>query len=199
VNQNTNTQRRLRSRPSVGPKLAGFLAALAACALLSACGSSSSGSNGSAGASNQGTKQENSRLKFTKCMREHGVNIPSTNSGSGPPAGISSIPQSTIKTAGNACRKYSAGSFGGAPSLNSTQATDTIVKFASCLRQTGINISDPTGSGTSGLQAFFQQLQQARQSPSFAAASKKCQSLLPKRGQGGGPGGAPGGGAGGEG
>lgn len=199
MNQDTNTQRRLRSRPSAGPKLLGLLAALAACALLSACGSSSSGSNGSAGASNQGTKQENSRLKFTKCMREHGVNVPQTNSGSGPPAGLASIPQSTITAAANACRKYSAGSFGGAAGGNSTQATDTIVKFASCLRQNGINISDPTGSGGSALQGFFQQLQQARQSPSFAAASKKCQSLLPKRGPGGGPGGAPGGGAGGEG
>ena len=167
---------------AAGIKVLAVLGVLVACVVLSACGSSSRGSNGSAGASNQGTKQENSRLKFTACMREHGVKIPETNSGGGAPAGLANIPRSTFRQQGK-LSEVLRGKLGPAAGGNQTQITDTIVKFAGCLRETGINISDPTGSGTSGLQGFFQQLQQARQSPTFAAASKKCQSLLPKRGK----------------
>lgn len=194
-----SSRQRKQKPPAAGVKVLAVLGVLVACVVLAACGSSSTSSNGSAGASNQGTKQENSRLKFTQCMREHGVKIPEGGSGGGAPAGLANIPRSTIQAAGKACQKYASGTLGPAAGGNQTQITDTLVKFAGCLRENGINVSDPTGSGTSGLQGFFQQLQQARQNPTFAAASKKCQSLLPKRGQGGGPGGGePGGPGGGE-
>ena len=169
-------QRKQRPR-AAGIKVLAVLGVLVACVVLAACGSSSTGSNGSAGASNQGTKQENSRLKFTACMREHGVKIPETNSGGGAPAGLANIPRSTIQAAGKACQKYASGTLGPAAGGNQTQITDTLVKFAGCLRENGINVSDPTGSGTSGLQGFFQQLQQARQSPTFAAASKNARAF----------------------
>lgn len=56
-------------------------AALALSVTVAACGSS--GSNGSAGASNQSSNQETSRLKFTACLREHGVTVPQSASGGG--------------------------------------------------------------------------------------------------------------------
>lgn len=71
-----STRQRKQKPPAAGVKVLAVLGVLVACVVLAACGSSSTSSNGSAGASNQGTKQENSRLKFTACMREHGVNIP---------------------------------------------------------------------------------------------------------------------------
>ena len=188
-------QRRQKPRAAGIERLA-VLGVLMACVVLGACGSSSSSANGSAGASNQGTKQENSRLKFTQCMREHGVNIPEANPGGGAPAGLANIPQSTIQAAGKACQKYASGTLRPAAGGNQTQITDTLVKFAGCLRENGINVSDPTGTGRGALQGFFQQLQTAKQSPSFAAASKKCRSLLPKGGPGGGPGGGEAGGEG---
>jgi hypothetical protein len=148
--------------------------------VLAACGGSSSSSNGSAGASNRSTKQENSRLKFTQCMREHGVNFSDTG---GAPTGLQNTPQTTLQAAFSACRKYATGTLGSAASSSSqSEVNDRLVKYASCLRQAGLSISDPTGSGTAALGEFFKQLQGARQNPNFEQANAKCQADLPQGG-----------------
>ena len=147
MNQNTKTH----AAPSRGAvafrRPAAVLALLAASALLTACGSSSTSSNGSAGGSNHASKQENSRLQFSKCMREHGVEIPESSAGGAPSAGLVNTPQSTLTAAANACRQYATGAVGAAATRNSAQLTDTIVRFAACMRQNGVSIPDPTWVG----------------------------------------------------
>ena len=177
VEQNQDPGRR-RSRS--GMNAMSGLAAVGVCLLLLACGGSSSGSNGSAGASNQSTKQETSRLKFTQCMREHGVNFSDTG---GSPSGFQNTPQSTIQAAFSACRKFASGSFGNAASSSQqSQLKDQLVKYAACLREAGLNIADPTGTGVSGVGGFFRQLQELRQNPNFQQANSKCQKNLPTGG-----------------
>ncbi len=122
-----------------------MVAALGACLALAACGGSSGPSNGSAGASTGGSKQETERLKFTQCMREHGVNIPDKDiSGSN---ALKSVPQNTLQAALSACGKYQAGAFanGSSPSQQN-ELREGFVNYARCLRSNGLNVPEPTGT-----------------------------------------------------
>lgn len=163
--------------------------------VLTACGSSSTASSASAGGSSATAKQASSRLKFTDCMRQHGVNISDQagGGGGGPPAGI---PQSTLQAAGTACRKYAGGAFGNFSPAQRSQFQAAFVKYTACLRAHGVNIPDPTfGAGGAANQGggFRQSLQNAQASPSFKAANSQCSSVLPaqlrNRAGGAGPGG----------
>ncbi len=169
---------------------------IAAAVLVSACGEAS-GQNGSAGASSHTSNQENSRLKFTQCMREHGVKIPEGAAGGapggatggGPPSGLANTPRSTIQAAISACKQYSTGSFAKGPSIgNQAQVSESLLKFARCLRENGVSVSEPTGTSSTALQGFFQQLQSVRGTPAFKTASAACSKDLPNGGQAARPG-----------
>jgi hypothetical protein len=168
---------------------ASTVAVIASAVALAACGgsgstSSSTGANGSAGASNKGSSQETSRLKFTQCMREHGVPISDAEK---VPA-LQSAPQATLKAALAACQKYAAGSFGQAASPSGqAHLMDQLVKYASCLRENGVNIADPTEASIAGAASFANSLGKVRQNPNFPQANSKCQKNLPSASERGGP------------
>lgn len=174
------------SRPARWPGvLTPAVLVVAAALALAACGGGSSASGSSSGSSSQETAQ----LQATKCMRQHGVNVPAPGqggTGGGPPQALQSIPQQTLQSAQKACQKYiqkAAGNF----NPNSSAFQDAFVKFSACMRQHGINLPSPGTGGNAG-PPNPGQASQLQQQPGFQQATKACQSKLPQ----GGPG-APGG------
>ncbi len=170
---NTN-QRQPRAARAI--RLSAVVAMLGACVALAACGGSSSKSNGSAGASTGGAKQETERLKFTQCMREHGVNVPDKDiSGSN---ALQGVPQNTLQAALSACGKYRASSIGSAPSQQN-ELREAVVKYARCLRSNGLNVPEPTGTSINALATFRQAITELESNPAFQQANSKCKAALP--------------------
>lgn len=172
-----------------GPKAWAILPLLATAALAGAgCGGSSSASTTST------TSQDAARLKFTQCMRDHGVAI-QDNPGQGG-AGLQNIDRSKLQAAGQACQKYRQGAFGNISQSQRQAFQDAFVKFSSCMRQQGVDIPTPTPGGGGGPPAGGGAID--RSDPKVQAAMKACQSKLPNGGRfGGGPaGGGPAGGGG---
>ena len=121
------------------------LGVAASCALaLSACGSSGSAGNGSS------SSQEAAGIKFSDCMRSHGVpNFPDPGAGGGIQinAGSGIDPQSpAFQAAQNACMKLMPGG-GPAGGHGSESRRLALVKLAQCMRRHGIStFPDPTAS-----------------------------------------------------
>jgi hypothetical protein len=66
--------------------------------------------------------------------------------------------------------------------------SESLLKFARCLRENGVSVSEPTGTSSTALQGFFQQLQSVRGTPAFKTASAACSKDLPNGGQAARPG-----------
>jgi hypothetical protein len=171
-------------------------AALMATLALAACGSSNNNDNSSA--QSRGDKAFDGAVKFSRCMREHGINIPDPQrAGSGgikivgPGKGASPAirpDQPKFQAAQKACEKYlEAG--GGPPQDPQTQAKirDALVQYAGCMRAHGVDMPDPK-SGPGG--GILIQSRSSRggsgnassgprpDSPAFKAADKACHSKL---------------------
>jgi hypothetical protein len=181
-----------------------ILAAVAGALALGACGSGNNGNGGAASASGQDKAFEGA-LKFSQCMREHGVDMPDpkrdANGGitlTGPPGGKrTKLGDPKMKAAENACQKYMES--GGGPPMDPAQQAklqDAFVAYAGCMRGKGIDMPDPkvgshgvemaikTGQGGAGAPTG------GPDSPVFKAADKACHHFLAgvdKMGKGGGP------------
>jgi hypothetical protein len=188
-----------------GVLLAGALACLLALTL-AACGSSSSTSSSAAGGASAATgggtsgSAAEARLKFAKCLRAHGVNVPDPSANGGPAGGgggggfraLRSSPNfaSALKACGSL--RAGAGGFGNISPAQRAQFQQQLVKFAECMRSHNVDIPDPSTSGGGGFGIFRQIPQSERNSPAFQAATKACSSVLPRFGRrGGAPGGGP--------
>jgi hypothetical protein len=195
------------SRRAVFSSLSVAAAALA----LAACGSSSNTSTSAAASTGPGSASTyQARLNFAKCMRSHGVNVPDPSANGGPAAGAGGggggggfaqlRNDPNFRSASQACAKYRSKAFGFAniTPAERAQFQQEQVKFAECMRSHGVNIPDPSSSGTGGggFGAIFRDITPAeRQSPAFQTAFKDCSTTLPFRRRGAGPGGgAPAGG-----
>jgi hypothetical protein len=181
------------------------LAAVAAALMLAACGSDRPGSTvanlgtttttGTAASSGGQPSTPQARfqqaLKFSSCMRSHGVpNFPDPqqNSSGGATlaikAGSGIDPNSSqFQAAQKACRQYApAGPGGGGPVPAKVRAQ--ALAFSACMRSHGVpNFPDPQFSG-GGIRIGGRGIDPS--SPQFQAAQKACQSKLP-----GAPGGGP--------
>ncbi len=161
----------------------------AASLTLAACGGGGSGSNTTA----ERQEDERKQVQFTKCLREHGLNVTSSASGEIKVTGSAkSGALQTFEAAQNACRKYRPRP----QNLNLTpaeraQRQDQVLKFAQCMRSHGVNVPNPTTEGGGvGIRIKGGLGKINPESPAFQAAQKACQGLLPKfgrRGPGGGP------------
>lgn len=142
---------------------------------------------------------EAAQLAFSRCMREHGVEVPDpvvvSGDASGPafgavPIGGPDVDPTKMQAALEACQSLlgQAGGTGGAPD---PAQLDQMVKFAGCMREHGIDLPDPNSDGNltygnaSGAPAGGNM---DPSSPEFQAASEACRSFLP--GGISGPGGA---------
>ena len=173
-------------RPALAPPA--VLCAVGASILLAACG----GSTPKATATQE---NEEKLVKFARCLREHGVNVANAPGSGGGNLRVNGTNPSTMEAAQNACKRYqpSAGKENLTPQ-EKVAREEAVQKFAKCMRGHGINVHASTAGG--GVQIGIQGGPGAGgpnpESPTFQAAQKACQGLLPSKG--GGPGGPPGGG-----
>jgi hypothetical protein len=169
-----------------------LLGPLVAALALSACGGSSGNGAKASAADNA--------LKFSRCMREHGIkDFPDPRvSGAGVkltfkaggPGGPS--PQ-TMERAQTACRRFQAAGEQKLSPREKVAREEQVRKFAACMRQHGVEVHASTAGG--GVQMKIEKGGPAGpnpESPAFQAAQRACQGLLPfKGGPGGGPRGGP--------
>jgi hypothetical protein len=164
------------------------LCALASALALAACGGGSSGSG------SQGSVADNA-LKFSRCMREHGIKDfpdPDTSGGGArltfrtKVGGGGPTPQA-MEAAQKACRHFQAAD---RPKLSPQERVareEQVRKFAKCMREHGVDVQTSTAGGGALLriQAGKASGGPNPESPAFQAAQKACQSLLPFKGAGG--------------
>ena len=155
--------------------------ALASLALV-ACGGSGSNPN----ASGTKTGDEQQTLNFTRCMREHGVNI-STPNGAGGPINVTGTSPQVMEAAQKACSRYRPQ--GGPEKLSPAERAareDAVQSFARCMRSHGVEVQAQTHGGAVRIGVH---LSNAKENPAFQAAQKACESYLPKPpgGRAGGP------------
>jgi hypothetical protein len=160
-----------------------ILAAVAGALALEACGSGNDGRGGTASADGQDRAFEGA-LRFAKCMRDHGVDMPDpkrdSNGGIRLKAGIGAgadrakLKDPKMRAAQSACRKYLENG-GGQPPDPAQQAKlqDAFVAYAGCMRGKGIDMPDPKVRGH-GVQMRLTN----PDSPAFKAADKACHHFL---------------------
>jgi hypothetical protein len=133
-----------------------ILAAVAAMLALGACGGSDDGGGGSGSAASGQDKAFEGALKFSKCMRDHGVDFPDpqrVGSGGIKITGRNINPNDPkTKAAQNACQKYM--QIGGGETLDPARRAklqEAALNFARCMREHGVDMPDPKLSGKGGL------------------------------------------------
>jgi hypothetical protein len=162
-----------------------ILIALAGALTLAACG-------GSGDPSTAGSRQDEAfegALKFAKCMREHGVDMPDpTRDSNGgikitarSRAGGTARNDAGMKAAQDACGKYM--KRGGGETMDpkrQAEMQDAMLAYARCMRKEGINMPDPKFDG-GGVQFQMRERGQGGVDPEstvFKAADKTCHRLL---------------------
>ena len=158
-------------------------AALTTSALtLAACGDHPS-TNGDS-ASNGQNQMADAALKYARCMRENGVDMPDPKPGQGgirlsQPKGVS---QSTMRTADEACRKYLKAVK--PPEMSEEQQKEfreAALANARCMREHGINLPDPTFGANGEVSIHIRRGSGIDpESAKFKAAQKACESTMPK-------------------
>jgi hypothetical protein len=177
-----------------------ILAAVGAALALGACGGSGGGGGSKGAAKTQDTAFEGA-LKFSKCMRDHGVDFPDpqrVGAGGIKLAGKNINPNDpNTKAAQKACQKYM--NIGGGETLDPRKRAalqQAALQYARCMRQHGVDMPDPKMTGKGGLtfQAGAGSKKQASgpsgklgvnpDSPAFKAADEACRHFLGKIGEG---------------
>ncbi|WP_158840208.1 hypothetical protein [Saccharothrix deserti] len=152
-------------------------AALALALSLAACGTG--GAEVAAPSSSAETSQEDRSREFARCMRDNGVDVPDPDPAGGKWGGLGKVDRTDpdVEKAIEACREFMPG--GGDLSKLDPEMMDRLREFTQCLRDNGVEVSDPDPNGgkLSGLG------QVDRDSPAFQAAMKACQDKLPVLGR----------------
>jgi hypothetical protein len=184
-----------------------LLAAVAAALALGACGSSDDKGGGKASAGSAQDKAFDGALKFSKCMRDHGVDFPDpqrVGAGGIKLSGGKINPNDPkTKAAQSACQKYM--QIGGGETVDPAKRAklqEAALAYARCMRGQGVNIPDPKMAGNgggftfqaggpakgsgSGPNSARQGLGVNPDSPKFKAADKVCNHFLGAVGPGAG-------------
>ena len=124
---------------------------------LAGCADDASGSTNGAGATNsERADAQDQMLKFTECLREHGLDVPDpdesgrfivpfggSRSGNGP--------DPKTREAMEACQEFAPMRGGDLDELrNDPEFQDAQLRFAQCMREHGIDMPDP-GAGGGGI------------------------------------------------
>jgi hypothetical protein len=131
---------------------------------------------------------QDAALKFSQCMRGHGMTwFPDPKPGNGglqiriPPG----QDKSKVDAAMSACKKFMPN--GGAPDKADPAALAQMRQFSKCMRANGVpNFPDPTANGEMHLDS--RKVGMGPGDPAFDAASKTCAKYQPKPPNGDGPG-----------
>jgi hypothetical protein len=145
---------------------------------MTACGGSAST------AASTTAKQEEQAVRFARCLREHGINVSTTDGPTGAIKVTGTNPQA-MEAAQNACKRYrpTAKEPNASPAERAARL-EAALRFARCMRSHGVNIPDPTTSGR-GINIKAQGGPGNAggpnpASPTFQAAQNACQGLLGK-------------------
>jgi hypothetical protein len=186
------------------PAAAAVLVILLACIGLAACGSSSSSSTSTSTAATSasattgtGAKGPNAgRFTATReCLQKNGITLPQRTPGQRRPPGAAGgllgggggsggaagpqLPKGVTRAQYEAVlKKCGGGNFagrGGGARFSSPAFKTALAKFATCLRQNGVNVPAPN---TSGKGPVFDTKGIDTSSAQFKAAEVKCQSVL---------------------
>ncbi len=148
-----------------------------------ACGGSDAGDR----PQGAGERAQDGALRFARCIREHGVNMPDPEVGGngmvkiapGPGQGDDMRPENPkVRRAMAACEKHLPQ--GGPGEVDEQQAArfqDDFVRYARCMREHGVNMPDP---GPNGGFVFKRGDPKAPdpESPAFKRADRECHHLL---------------------
>jgi hypothetical protein len=170
-----------------------FAAIAGAAMALGACGTG----NDNDSSRDREDKAFDGALKFAKCMRDHGIDLPDpTRSGNGgilqkmggPGKQDRGPNDPKMKAADSACAKYRELGGGQAPDPAAmAKQRDAFVAYARCMRGKGINMPDPKVSGNGIQMSIGKGIRP--DSALFKGADKACHALLgqPPKGAAGGP------------
>lgn len=170
-------------------------AAATAASTTSAAGGASTGTTSTGGSSTQGTAAGTGRRRFgaiRECLQKSGVTLPQRTPGSGAPGGGfpgagggPTLPKGVTRAQFEAAmKKCGGGNFGarsGRPGgagfrrANSPVFKAALTKYATCLRQNGIDIPAPN---TSGKGPIFSTKGIDTSSAKFRSATLKCRASL---------------------
>ena len=141
---------------------------------LAACGGSGSNPNASSK-----TDNEQQTLNFTRCMREHGVNVSTPNGPGGGPINVTGTSPQVMEAAQKACSRYRPQ--GGPEKLSPAERAareDAVQSFARCMRSHGVEVQAQTQGGAVRIGVH---MNNAKENPAFQAAQKSCEGFLPFR------------------
>jgi len=125
--------------------------------VLAGCSDDATGSTNGAGASDsESADAQDQMLKFTECLREHGVDVPDPDE-SGRfivpfgGRGSGNGPDEKTREAMEACQEFAPMRGGNLDELrNDPEFQDAQLRFAQCMREHGIDMPDP-GEGGGGI------------------------------------------------
>ncbi|HEX3615559.1 MAG TPA: hypothetical protein VHU61_03410 [Solirubrobacteraceae bacterium] len=148
------------------------LALVGCVVILAACGSST-------GPRAQSANGHTLGVKFSTCMRGHGVsNFPDPQTAAGPqiPIALTKNPSPAFTAAMDACKHFFTAADPHPPAASASQKA-AAVKLAQCMREHGVpNYPDPTYKDGQLLPPSIADPAINPASPAFSDASKKCQS-----------------------
>jgi hypothetical protein len=167
-----------------------FLALAATAALaLGACGSGGNDNNSGSPQAKAEDKAFEGALKFAKCMREHGLEVPDPQRG--PNGGITQkmgkdkgerIGEGKMEAAQKDCEHFMEG--GGGPSedpADQAKRQDAFIAYAKCMRGHGIDMPDPQFEGNKVKMTIGRPGKSNGPNPesaTFKAAEKACHPKL---------------------
>jgi hypothetical protein len=171
-------------RPRTRSPLAAVPIALTLALALAGCGSGGSGSKvasvnggkGSSASATQSLSPDEMAVKFTQCLREHGLGVDDPEPGKGVRLTIDGgVSKAKVDKAMRACRKYDPAQNGALKNAN-PEGQENMRKYAQCMRKNGVqDFPDPKGAG-------LQVDGSVMDDPDFKKADKKCQPLMGKGG-----------------
>jgi hypothetical protein len=156
---------------------------------VAACGADPSGNGGSA--TDRETKMQDAALKYARCMRENGVDMPDPKfrKGGMTMTGPKGVAPGKVDKADKACRKYLEAVK--PPEMSEEQQKEfrtAALANARCMREHGIDMPDPTFGPDGGAQVRIGPGSGIDpESAKFKAAQKACESTMPKPPDGEGP------------
>jgi hypothetical protein len=175
---------RVMRTPTIIRVLAAGLLAAGALAV-AACGSDD-GTGGASSTADRQREARNAALRYARCMREHGVDVPDPTFQGG---GINQtgpeekVPKAKLQEAEQACEKYTKDVDDG-PKLSEEQQEefkDAALANARCMREHGIeNFPDPTFSGDGEAEIKAPEGAFDPNDPDFKEAEKACKDTMPK-------------------
>jgi hypothetical protein len=147
-----------------------------------AAGVGGCGADGGAGRAGRARELRDAGLKFARCMRENGIDMPDPQaSGTGGPGegedtlGHIDPSDPGFKQAEQACSKYLQGGLGVQPTKDGLkkpgddpEAEAALLKVARCMREQGIDFPDPRNGAVNFPDSFDPD------DPAFKQAQEKC-------------------------